>query len=165
MENQAFYLSHLADRLNSINAVRKVGSNPIWHIAASAFAIKDQSRLSKVQDHVLRQAAQNPDSIYLRYDENPHEWEIKGCWENISPSLWKIPTEIDLIQLRVDFLYCGGWQIFAGGSPPQTAEVNLFQDAPAQIIQVMAQYSTQMIIESFFDDLEWALALNPNFLR
>ena len=153
----------LEHRLDGWGFTRRDGHSPVWDGATSTWPFSSRTRgFIEAQPLILGVALKNAGGAYLFYDEDPEKWEMPGEWEELGLDLRRIPDGSDPEFLLRNYLYYGGWVLFAGALPRNLDDLpDHFRVSADELLDYMKAEGVEMLIGSFLDDCEWVVAIDP----
>lgn len=97
---------------------------------------------------------------FLVYSEDPADEEAPGQWRRVAAKTWAVPADIELSAL-VHYLYLGGWVLYSADAPVDEAAISAAAlDSPAALSAAVNRLGVRFIVQSFYDDTYWDIALN-----
>ncbi len=127
---------------------------PVWEINGSGEDFERRRR------YLLNQVLiRHPRSIlrYARKDENLND--LEGSWENVSPSIWRIPTDYDFDQLY-EFLRTAAWEIYPS-STLTSPKISALRDHEKRVAWIEYE-NLPFILQNLHMLGYWLLTINPN---
>ena len=120
------------------------------------------ARLHERQIEILRRIRELPWTVYLGCDEDPHDWELTGHWTQEGPHTWVMPRDHGSAELLEGYLAAGGWSIYLASYPLAVTEMpNIFDMRAAEICAFTRAHSMPVLVQAFYDNAEWRVALEP----
>ena len=99
---------------------------------------------------------------YIYYDEDPKDWELTGSWIQCGANTWTIPQEQSSSDLLDGFLNPGGWTIYLASFPLTGVPIpDFFHINASDAADFIRSHSIPALIQAFFDNSEWRIALEP----
>ena len=150
----------VAHELDRMGYPRREPRSPLWDLKpASGWRPKAAKQHGENQTRILEQILSIEREAYLIFSEDPVDHEIQGDWRKIAHAHWRIPLGLDAAYLRESFLHYGNWRLYVAPEPVSSPFPDLFRGSAGEIIQFIRRHNIRLAIDSFHDDLEWAIAL------
>ena len=151
----------VAHDLDRMGYPRRDTRSPLWELKpASWWRPKAVKQHGENQTKILEQILSTQREVYLIFSEDPVDNEIQGVWKEISEAHWRIPLGLEAEHLRESFLHYGNWCLYVAHEPVLTTFPDLFQGSVDEIILFIKRHNIRSAIESFHDDIEWAIVLH-----
>ena len=91
----------------------------------------------------------------MEYNESPIDNEIPGNWQQFSPNVWKIDSNLTTANF-FKWSYLGGWLLYTTEKLVESWP-NIFEDEPKQLEQFFIDHNVPIAISSFWDDTDWTV--------
>ena len=156
--------------LSSLGAEREDPAEPVWDIRAPGlFRSILQPRRAVAFDTARRELLRA--AIMERHAQNlvtdtPEVTEVAGVVSSSRDGEYLLRSEVDVEALDRAALNCGGWYLYAlsGVEPspeilPAFQAADVFRISPGKLIELLNQVRVSFLIASFYDDIEWRVAV------
>ena len=117
--------------------------------------------LHESQVAVMEAVCALPWQAFLRYAENPRDWEL-GTWPQAARNTWQLPPHETARHLLEGFLEPGGWTLYLApyavdpGLLPDTFRADL-----AELASFVEGQGIPVLLDAWHDNSEWRIVVDP----
>lgn len=155
-------------RESSARDVRSRAGAPVWDIRVPgllSYLFGGRQRTADVEatrNRILQAIQESRDSILMTHQDPPTDDDVPGTW---TPVDWcyRLPTDVDLLSRDArSWLQLGGWTMFQTTEAPADWNPRILRRSPDEILAWMRSQQVSVFVDSFLDDLEWTIAIDPD---
>lgn len=132
-----------------------------WHVTTPGLFSSRRKRenVKACKLKILAAFAESNEVVFLVPPEDPSEDEVTGKWRQVSENTWIVPRDFDPQEWNNTYWhYLGGWILYV----PKTA-LPLPESYWKQKSKVfVADPSVAVMIDSFYDNLEWTITFGSD---
>jgi hypothetical protein len=134
----------------------------VWHLRYPAMLARDRRNRCHLVDQcrraILDAFLQSDEPIFITHHEPPEEYAMGGDWAEVAERTWRWPPDLDPSQCQ-GWLQLGGWSLYASHQSPPVGSPHLSGNRPDEIFNAISESSISVLVDSFWDDLEWTVAV------
>jgi hypothetical protein len=129
-----------------------LGVGPWWKL------FTDFRRLDSTKKRILEAAWALPSPLYLVPPE-PVPARLAPFLVREAPGAWRVKRDGSAAELHGTELDEGNWVLYAAPRPARQPIPNTFKTDPAALLAFMRAGEMELLIDSFYDDREWRVAV------
>ncbi len=118
----------------------------IWDLSRQALQCKER---------IIATLLESNSPVFMEYDESPIDSKIPGNWQQFSPNVWQIDSNLATANF-FEWSYLGGWLLYIT-EKPVVSWPDIFKDEPIQLEQFFTEHNIPIVITSFWDDTDWTI--------
>jgi hypothetical protein len=116
-----------------------------------------------MRDRILQSIRESSESILMTHQEPPTEYEVPGSWTQVGSWCYRLPKDVELHAREAQaWLSLAGWTIFQAHEPPADWNAQMLRRSPAEIVTWMRSRQVSVLVDSFLDNVEWTIAVDPD---
>ena len=160
------HMNEILSRRQGADIRRRDGALPVWDLGRPGFFARHRRQrreaVAACRRELLNTLLRGPGPIFLTH-EPPQEYEVPGEWERAGEGTWLVPPGFDLDHPAVAYwlFALGNWRLYRSPAPAEGNWPDAFRCAAAELLAWTRAKSVCALIESFHDDTDWVVALDP----
>lgn len=132
----------------------------VWDLDTSPWwkPFIDHRNLERIKSALLAAAWELSGPLFL-LPHWPPSPELVSFLTQHQPGLWMVNREFKANDFYGQELKEGNWMLYSAPHPIATAFPNTFKTTPQELIAFLHEHRITLLIDSFYDDMEWRVAL------
>jgi hypothetical protein len=116
--------------------------------------------IDRVKEGLLAAAWEMPEPLFFVPPTMEMASELKPFLVPRDAGVWLVNRERSPKDFYGAELNQGNWIVYAADNPARTSMPNTFKTRPQVLVQFMSQQGMKLMIDAFYDDREWRVALH-----
>ena len=110
---------------------------------------------------VMEAVRKLPWQAFLRYGEDPRDWDL-GAWPQAARHTWVVPPHETVRHLLGGFLEPGGWTLYLA---PYAVDPSLLPDTfradLGEVARFVEGHGIPVLLDAWHDNTEWRIVVDP----